>query len=1352
MCSLISCAQAGMPNFEVMLEDAAPGEIQAIFQDKNGYMWFGARNALLRYNAYTFQEIRVLEQKGQEVKKISPYFVTDIFEDSAGTLWISSLGGLYIFDADREVLIRPVAQDGSVDSFFLNPLNDIDELPSGDLIIGGESAGAAIFDKKTRKTLWRQADSDAPEATDVLNKAILKILVDSRKRIWITSARGINLFDATTKQFLLFIPDPEHPDSKDDNALRAIAEDAAGNIIGGTMGGGLYIFNTQTHQFRRFRNDPKNPKSLPDNAAGEVMVASDGRIWIGFGRGVGLFDEKSETFTFFNYQFGEPGAPAFSATMSIYEDNNKNIWLGHYPSKVSFHDHSSEAISVYRKDSKNAAAISDNNVLAVVEDKKNNLWLSVGDGVNYFDRQAETFKHYNEKIGNYPARGTLSGYMDRQSALWIGSWMEGFYKFNPVTDRFDSMPANATLAHNNEKRSSELNDRIIWGFCERSDNSFWIGTHYAGISRYDKDNGTFTKYKNEGSANSLANNIAWTCHEDRKGRFWVGTADGLSLMDKYGETFKNYVHKEDDKHSLRSGSVLDIYEDKKGRLWFATNEGLHLYREASDDFEVFTTEDGFVNQTIRALTEDRLGNLWLGTNNGIVQFNPDTHKVKNYLFFAGKKGGAVNTGAALTNSIGEVMFGTIDGLIIIDADRLTSNQMQAPVVLTDFKVFAKSVSPDEPNSPLKKSLNNTDTIILDYTKRMFSFEFSLLNYRSAYKNNYAYMLEGFDQNWREIGNSRESQYTNLSPGKYVFKVRGANNDGVWTEAPKSIVVIQLPPPWKTWWAYIIYALLLAASIAYWVYLQKLKQRRVEEQNRLLEVKVAERTRDLAEKNKDIQTLLSNMRQGLFTVEGSGVIHHEYSTFLESIFESQSIAGRNVIELLFENALIDEDIASQVESTVYSIIGEDELNFDMNAHLLIREYKLNINDQIKILSLDWNPIFDARDNVIKLMVSVRDVTQLKALEAEAGIKKRELDIVSQLLPISSGKFNDFYRSADSYIRISVQLVEQADVFDKALIAKIFRTMHTIKGNSRTHGFSYIANTAHEAESLFDQLQSFTTEQAREKLLLAIETVAAVINEYNQVFTHVLMRNDHSVIHENGVWVTTEAIEGLKSTAHTISLVAPESSQSILSIINKSCSAPLSQVIASIVESLPVIAAELGKHVPKVVIQDAGVLIKESAQHLLQDVFTHVLTNAVDHGIEQGHIRVALNKDPFGTISINLSRTDHSLCIRIADDGGGLNLQRLYLKGLGAGLFVIDQPIYRRDVANSIFAAGVSTKLKLDTISGRGVGMDAVKQQVLEFGGEVFIDIEDADSVFAPTVQPNQVDFVLRLVLPADCSVI
>ncbi|RYZ82679.1 MAG: hypothetical protein EOO68_34035, partial [Moraxellaceae bacterium] len=359
---------------------------------------------------------------------------------------------------------------------------------------------------------------------------------------------------------------------------------------------------------------------------------------------------------------------------------------------------------------------------------------------------------------------------------------------------------------------------------------------------------------------------------------------------------------------------------------------------------------------------------------------------------------------------------------------------------------------------------------------------------------------------------------------------------------------------------------------------------------------------------------------------------------------------------------------------------------------------------------------------KLMVSVRDVTQLKALEAEAGIKKRELDIVSQLLPISSGKFNDFYRSADSYIRISVQLVELADVFDKALIAKIFRTMHTIKGNSRTHGFSYIANTAHEAESLFDQLQSFTTEQAREKLLLAIETVAAVINEYNQVFTHVLMRNDHSVIHENGVWVTTEAIEGLKFTAHTISLVAPESSQSILSIINKSCSAPLSQVIASIVESLPVIAAELGKHVPKIIIQDAGVLIKESAQHLLQDVFTHVLTNAVDHGIEQGHIRVALNKDPCGTISINLSRTDHSLCIRIADDGGGLNLQRLYLKGLGAGLFVIDQPIYRRDVANSIFAAGVSTKLKLDTISGRGVGMDAVKQQVLEFGGEVFIDID------------------------------
>ncbi|HMY39904.1 MAG TPA: two-component regulator propeller domain-containing protein, partial [Marinagarivorans sp.] len=838
----------------------------------------------------------------------------------------------------------------------------------------------ALFDKHSHKITWRQpplSQAD-PDEYAALNYSVKNILVDSQQRIWISTARGINQFDPVSKRFDLYVPNPKSPTTKEDNAIIVMREDKAGNILGGTFGGGLYIFNTQDHSFRRFRNNPNDPTSLPDDAVWQILIASDERIWLGLGRGgVTQFDEAKGKFTRFNYVYGTPGAPPFAAAMSLFEDNNKNIWVGHYPGMVSFHDHSSEAISVYRKNNEGNKGISDNNVLGIAEDSHKNLWLALGEGVDYFDRQHASFKYYNNKLGNYPASGTLSAYLDRQSILWVGTWMEGFSRFNPAADRFEVMPFNATLANADERSGPQLHDSIVWGYCEDKNNNLWVGTHYAGINHYDAQQKQFTKYN--ASVGGLANNIAWTCFEDSQGRFWVGTSDGLSLKDNKTGSFKNYRHEEGNANSLRSGSVLDIYEDSKKRLWFATNDGLHLYRENSDDFEIFTADNGFINSGIRALTGDRQGNLWLGTNNGIVRFNPDTLDVKNYLYFAGKKCGAVNTGAAMTSSAGEVIFGTTDGLIIIDVEKLTTNQQQLPVVLTDFKVFAKSVSVDEPGSLLKKVINNTDKIVLDHTKKMVSFEFALLNYRSAYKNTYAYMLEGFDRGWREVGGAREAQYTNLSPGTYTFKVRAANNDGVWTSEPKAIVLEQLPPPWKTWWAYTFYAVLIAVSIAYFVFLQKLKQRQVEEQNRLLEFKVAERTRDLAEKNKDIQTLLANMRQGLLAIEEGGVIHHEYSAHLESIFETKTIAGQDVISFLFKDALLDDDLVCQMRSGINSMIGEDEMNYVMNAHILIREYPLRIAEKIKILSLDWSPILDAQGNVVRLMVSIRDSTELKALE-------------------------------------------------------------------------------------------------------------------------------------------------------------------------------------------------------------------------------------------------------------------------------------------------------------------------------------------------------------------------------------
>lgn len=1345
----VTHAYAGALNFDVKLEDVAPGEIKAIYQDKKGFMWFGGRNALLRYNAYEFQTIYALQKEAGKVKKVSPYYVTDIFGDSSGNLWVATLGGLYLFDYDQEVLVRPVDKDGNLDPLFLGLLQDIHELPSGAMIIGTDGAGIALFDKNSHKITWRQpeispADSDEHAA---LNRSVKNILVDSKKRIWISTARGINQFDEAQKSFSLYVPNPNSPATKEDNAIITMAEDNAGNIVGGTFGGGLYIFNTEDHSFRRFRNNPQDPTSLPDDAVWQILVTSDKRIWVGLGRGgISLFDESQGTFTRYDYAFGTPGAPAFGASLSMFEDNNKNIWIGHYPGMVSFHDHSSEAITVYRKGSDPNKGISDNNVLGVVEDPQHNLWLAVGEGVNYFNREKNSFKYYNNRLGNYPASGTLSAYLDRQSVLWVGTWMEGFSRFNKTADRFEPMPANAALANADERTGAQLHDSIIWGYCEDKNNDLWVATHYAGVNRYDAAQKQFTKYNSHPAAGGLVNNIAWTCFEDSLGRFWVGTSNGLSRLDNNAVKFKNYSREEGNKNSLRSGSVLDVFEDNKKRLWFATDNGLHLYRDRSDDFEVFSAENGFINSGIRALTGDRQGNLWLGTNNGIVRFNPDTLEVKNYLYFAGKKCGSVNNGAALTSAAGEVIFGTTDGLIIIDAEKLTTNEQQSPVVLTDFKIFAKSVTPGEAGSPLKKVINRTDKIVLDHTKKMFSFEFSLLNYRSAYKNTYAYMLEGFDRGWREVGVSREAQYTNLSPGTYTFKVRAANNDGVWTAATQSILVEQLPPPWKTWWAYTLYAALCACVIAYFVFLQKLKQRKVEEQNRLLEFKVAERTRDLAEKNKDIQTLLANMHQGLLAIEEGGLIHHEYSTHLETIFETQTIAAQDVIDFLFKDAVLDEDLISQMRSSINSMIGEDKMNYAMNAHILIREYPLQVAGKIKTLSLDWSPILDAQDNVVRLMVSIRDSTELKALEREAGVKKRELEIIGQLLPVSAKKFTDYVRSSERYLTECLSLMERSAGIDSTLLNTLLRNMHTVKGNSRTHGFTYIANAAHEAETLFEQARSLPGDQMRHRLIEVIERVAAVVNEYNQIYSNLKMHNAPASAPGDGVWISKDALAGIKTQAERIGAQIPESSQSILIIIEKSCAATLADIIAAPIESLSVLAQSLGKPTPKVLLQDGGILFKESVHEPLSAVFTHLLCNALDHGIEPAAERIAARKDPAGLISIDLSLREHSVCISVRDDGRGLNLNRLYQKGLQLGLFDAARLASPAEIANSIFIAGMSTKPAPDGISGRGVGMEAVKQFLLAMGGDISVELLAVDDDLGKTLPGERVNCVFQLQLP------
>lgn len=1341
-------AQTKKLSFEKVLNDSAPGEVKVLRQDHEGYIWIGARNELLRYNAYEFQSIQYFDEASEQFR--APYFVTEIFEDSQNIIWVASHSGLFWFDADKEILVRPKTDDGIDDVYYTQPFQDIDETPSGHLIAGGEGYGLALINRNSYRIRPYRADPSNPQS--LADDAFQRVLIDSKERIWVTTSRGLNLFNPGTNQFKLYVPFPENAGSKVHNSLISIMEDNEGQIWGGTLGQGLYVFNPETETFKHYRKNPEDPSSLADNNIWTIYKDAEDKIWLGHDRGgFSWYLPDIDGFRSFTYAGDKPGDMAYNAVTSILEDNNGDLWMGHYPEGISYHDTSTAAINVIVPDYMDPTTIANNNVLAIQEDKKGNLWLAVGNGVNYLDRKTNSYKFYDHANGGYGAHGTLSGYLDRHGTMWVGTWTQGFHRYNAEKDRFEEQPSDGGLAGTKEQESKILNDATIWAFCETSDGYLWIGTHYAGINKYNAKTKTYTRINaTQSPIGNITNNIAWSCYEDSKGRFWVGTAYGVSMREPGRNQFTNYFPNEDDPHGLQSGSVLDILEDDKGQIWLGTNNGLHLYREETKDFKIFNLDHGFNNAGVRALTQDNEGNLWLGTNNGIIKFNPETMDVKNYLSHSGIRFAGVNTGAALKSSRGEILFGTVDGLIIIDTNKLTSNEIAPPIVFTDFEIFAKTVPVNGPENILSRVVNKTSSITLDYTKQMFSFEFAALNYRNPNRNHYAYKLEGFDREWREVGTERKAQYTNLEAGRYTFKVRASNNDGVWTESPKTINLVQLPPPWLTWWAYTLYGLAILAALAWFVRSQQQKRRRVEEQNKLLEIKVAERTADLAAKNKDIQTMLSNMKQGLFTIEEDGNIHHEYSAHLEEIFKSNEISGKNAFEFLFANSAESEDLIHQQQASLASIIGMDGINYEFNAHLLTSEYETNIANEKKVLSLDWSPILDDDEYVEKLMVSVRDVTELKILEREAAGKRQELEIIGQLLNINAKKYRSFIDSAMQYVEESKQHLEADSATDKAeLIQKLFRAMHTIKGNSRAHGFTFIANAAHNAESRYSELKDKPDAWNLDLLEQDLEQVEAILKEYIQIYTEVLGRGGNKKRDEEGVWINHTDLKQIQETLVELKSTEPAAYQRINNVIVKSTTAPLSEVLELNITALASIAEELGKPAPKVGIDDGDFRVQEGSQNLLNDVFSHILRNAIDHGIEAPEERTQSGKPEAGNIHVGIHQDQSKVKIVVKDDGKGLNLESLYKKGVELGKWKDGETPSVEDIASLIFESGVSTKDSVSNISGRGVGMDAVKQFLKQKGGDIFI-IPNAVNTY--TYKPGEtaafVAFETHLIMPCD----
>jgi HPt (histidine-containing phosphotransfer) domain-containing protein len=522
------------------------------------------------------------------------------------------------------------------------------------------------------------------------------------------------------------------------------------------------------------------------------------------------------------------------------------------------------------------------------------------------------------------------------------------------------------------------------------------------------------------------------------------------------------------------------------------------------------------------------------------------------------------------------------------------------------------------------------------------------------------------------------------------------------------------------------------------------------QNATLEQRVSERTAQLSQKTSDINAMLQNMQMGVCTVVPGNRIHPEYSKFLGTLFEQEQMADEDLVATLFTNSDLGVDAKDQMSVSLGSILAEDAMMFDMNGHLLPREMQIDGQQgNRKVVQMDWSPIVNGAGTIDKVLLIAQDVTQLRELERNAADRQEELNIISNILRISIGKFNDFVQSAQNYLQANRKLLTDTVARDPEVIAALFRNMHTVKGNARTFQFTEITNAAHSAEQSYDRLRkdSQAVWDAGE-LLAELSVVEAALARYVSINEDKLGRKGRAsdLLTTRGVFVGNDKLAELRELGKALNgHMTPEQAARMRAAIEMLGLIPLERIVSGSVDSISSLAHELGKPAPAVDLADDALAFNSAFAEALKGCLVHIIRNSLDHGIEMPDERVRAGKKEQGRLHIACRRVADKVEMRIGDDGRGLALHKLFAKGVSAGVFKDTDRRSRQEVAELIFLSGLSTSGQVTQVSGRGVGMDAVRTFLEDQGAGIRIALADARPGTALNYSPFE--FVIDIPISA-----
>lgn len=933
--SFILNAQESPYHFEHLTvnDGLSQSHVQYILQDSKGYMWFATRDGLNKWDGCDF---KIYRNDANDTNSISGNRIESIVEDKDGILWIATfLNGLCSYDRSLDKFTQyKLKKEYAQYPDMLKP-RDLAIDDKGNLWVFFQE-GVGYKNRNEQIIRYTNRDDFFGVSFDELrNKQEIDITdptfySDAEVELYIKLCQD-SLINTLTLSYL--------PNSSGSGEYKKIFFDINNDIWFGAQGKGLFQLDQELN-IKQYHSNYIKKNQVIGKEVRDVIMTQDSLIWVGTdGDGIHVLNLKNQQVSFVRYNPSDDKSLAGNAVYRMYQDNTGIIWIGHFNDGISFYNKQAHRFETYCHQTSNPNSISPHTVLCIYEDSKQRIWIGTdGGGLNLFDKKTKQFKHFTSKKNKLTTNVITAIHEDNKGNLLLGTWNGGMMIFNPELER-------VMHSYKYAAGKSPIPTNHIWAFEEDKNGLIWLGAlGNTEVNYYNPASMTFGTLSDLAQAPRETTSHIMTIMEDSEGNMWYGTEGGgvyKHIIDTH--ELLEYKNNPKDTNSLIDDNALTLYEDSKGNIWMGTQcKGVSIYNPQTHTFKLLNKDSGLPSNVIQGVVEDEKGSFWISTSMGICRYNPTEESFEHYNVKDGLQSNEFKYNATYKDKEGYIYMGGMAGLNIFHPKEIKRRTDLPPVYLSDFELFNESMKPGGKNSPLTKTISETDTLILNYKQNVFAISFVALNYNSPQKSKYKYKMQGFDEDYIETESVRRAAYMNLKSGEYTFHVMASNNDGVWNKEGANLLIIIRPPWWKKIWFRIsLPFIVIFIIVGYYSYALRLERKN----NEKLDRKVTQRTKELETKNEIISetNLLLKERQQLIEEQTQEIVAQR-----DELLEANSVKDK-----LF--SLITHDL----KGPFGAVMGLSELLSD-SFDSIDDEKRRNIAGSIKDAS---NKVYDLLESLL-----------------------------------------------------------------------------------------------------------------------------------------------------------------------------------------------------------------------------------------------------------------------------------------------------------------------------------------------------------------------------------------------------